>query len=323
MGKAERIMGFEMMRRVVFCMTIFLAMQLFANQIKVVQAISGSEVTVDVNKKIKLLKNTILKDEARFRTSEHQFIKVQLGSFYELSILDQTDVFVDLKTIEGLPNSYIIHLNQGQIYLKNISKLQKPALDQTAELNLKTVFFDWKISSDQSLDLMIDLKAQDPLIRFCQRDGEFQVSLFDHEKKISLKTLEGVEFQGVRESHQVAYDILLKGRKIPKGKWLEVQKCSFDQILQKESDFVKMEQLEREVQQKKDFKMKQNKQKADSKYLCHVPYGQLNECAWVLKAGRCQKTRCNAEGKWTGSEMISISEAPECKSQPFVSKCDN
>lgn len=313
------------MRNFIFLVvTSFLANQIFANQIKVLEVVSGPEVVVGENQKIRLTQSTILKDEARFKTLANQFIKVQLGSSYELSILDQTDVFVDLKSIEGHPNSYIIQLNQGQIYLKKIANLQKqPAVVQKKELNLKSVFFDWKISSEVNLDLMIDLKTQDPLVRFCQREGEFEVSLFDHEKKINLKTLEGIEFQGVNESSQVAFDILLNGRKITKGQWQQIQKCSFDDIQQKETDFVKLEQLEKEIHQKKALKMKQDKQKADSKFLCHSPYGQLNECAWVLKAGRCQKTRCNAEGKWTGSEMISIAEAPECKAKPFVSKCDN
>lgn len=316
-------MGFKMRKLLFFFVTIFLANQNFADQIKVLQVVSGPEVTVGENQKIKLSQATILKDQGRFKTVANQFIKIQLGEFYELSLLDQSDVFVDLKDIEGHSNSYTIQLNLGQIYLKRISNPTKPILDQKIELNLKSVFFDWKVSSEKNLDIMIELKTQDPRVSFCQREGDFEVSLFDHEKKINLKTLEGVEFQGVNESSQVAFDILLNGRKIPKGHWQQVRKCSFDDIQQKETDFVKMEQLEKEVLQKKALKMKQDKQAADSKYLCHSPYGQLNECAWVLKAGRCQKTRCNAEGKWTSSEMISIAEAPDCKAKPFVSICDN
>lgn len=307
----------------IFFVTSFLAAQLFANQIKILQVVSGPEVTVGGSQKIKLTQSTILKDQARFKTAANQFVKVQFGGFYELSILDQTDVLVDLKDIEGHSNSYTVQLNQGQIYLKKILSLKKPVLDQKIELNLKSVFFDWKISSEKTMDLMIELKTQDPVISFCQREGEFQVSLFDHEKKNVLNTLEGVQFQGLNEAGKVGFDILLNGRKIPKGLWQQVHKCNFDEIEQKESDFVKMEKLEAEIHQKKALKMKRDKQKADSKFLCHGPYGQLNECAWVLKAGRCQKTRCNAEGKWTGSEMISIAEAPECTAKPFVSMCDN
>lgn len=306
----------------ILIVAILLASQVFSDEIKVLQAVSGPEVTLGDGQKMKLKKSAILKDVARFKTATNQFIQIQLGRFYELSILDQSDVFVDLKSIEGHQDVYTIHLMQGQIYLKKIANLEETVLSQKIELNIKSVFFDWKISSEKKIDLMIDLKTQDPFIRFCQREGDFEVSLFDHEKKINLKTLEGVEFQGVNESNQVAFDILLNGRKIPKGHWQQIQKCSFDDIQQKETDFVKMEKLDAEMNHKKALKMKQDKQKADSKYLCHSPYGQLNECAWVIKAGRCQKTRCNAEGKWTGSEMISIAEAPECKSQPFVSKCD-
>lgn len=312
-----------MKKFLIFFVASFLTAQLFANQIKVLQVVSGPEVIVGENQKIKLTQSTILTDRTHFKTAVNQFVKIQLGGFYELSILDQSDILVDLKDVEGHPNSYIIQLNHGQIYLKRISNPTKPILDQKIELNLKSVFFDWKVSSEKNLDIMIELKTQDPRVSFCQREGDFEVSLFDHEKKINLKTLEGVEFQGVNESSQVAFDILLNGRKIPKGHWQQVRKCNFEEIKQKESDFIKMEKLETEIHQKKNLKMKLDKQKADSKYLCHSPYGQLNECAWVLKAGRCQKTRCNAEGKWTSSEMISIAEAPECKAKPFVSICDN
>jgi hypothetical protein len=312
------------MSRFLFLMLIsFLANQIFANQIKVLQVVSGPEVMFGENQKSKLTQSTILKDEARFKTAANQFIKMQLGGFYELSILDQSDVLIEQKGIEGHSESFVVQLLQGQVYLKKISHLDKNVLGQKAELNLKSVFFDWKFSSEQNLDLLMEINTKDPSISFCQREGEFQLALFDHEKKIDLKTLEGVRFQGQNESEKVAFDILLNGRKIPKGLWQQIHKCSFDEIQQKESEFIKMEQLEREIKQKKVLQIKQDKLKADSKYLCHVPYGQLNDCAWVLKAGRCQKTRCNAEGKWTGAELISIAEAPECKAKPFVSKCDN
>ena len=106
-------MGFKMRKLLFFFVTIFLANQNFADQIKVLQVVSGPEVTVGENQKIKLSQATILKDQGRFKTVANQFIKIQLGEFYELSLLDQSDVFVDLKDIEGHSNSYTIQLNLG------------------------------------------------------------------------------------------------------------------------------------------------------------------------------------------------------------------
>ena len=312
-----------MIKNVFFLAIILITLQAWSNQIKVLQVVSQPEVTVAENRKLKIIKNSVLKDLSHFKTGANQFVKIQLGSFYELSILDQTEVFVEQKISTGQLISYEVKFIEGQIYLQKLSKIKKNELDQTAELKLHSAFFDWKLSNELNMDLMIELQKNEPRIRFCNRVGEFQVSLFDHEKKIVLKSLESVEFKGVNEVGVVAFDILLNGRKIPKGHWQEPQKCSFEEIMKKESEFTKLEQIETQKQQQKVRKNRIDKQKADDRFLCHNPYGQLNECSFVLRSGRCQKARCNAEGKWTSSELISIAEAPECTVKPFVAQCNN
>ena len=60
----------------------------------------------------------------------------------------------------------------------------------------------------------------------------------------------------------------------------------------------------------------------DSKYLCHEPYGQLDDCSWVLNNKKCHRSRCDAQGQWNDLQFVLRSPSGKCTATPFVSKCD-
>ena len=47
-----------------------------------------------------------------------------------------------------------------------------------------------------------------------------------------------------------------------------------------------------------------DKKRNDARFLCHEPYGQLDQCHFIMNQNKCLRTRCNAEGKWTDQTEI-------------------
>ena len=116
------------------------------------------------------------------------------------------------------------------------------------------------------------------------------------------------------EKNDIQYDLLLEGKKIPKGHWGSLTTCNF-------ADYEKIEQEIKEKSKKQeDLVLK--KKRMDAKYLCHEPYGQLNDCLWVKSQNECIRKRCDAQGRWADPQTIKAQMSFECSSEATVKKCD-
>ena len=304
-----------------FFLSVFLLnSSVFAYTYQVLDSIAKPVALLAENQKTELIQKTIIEQDFKLKTNDQQFAKINLNNSYEVSLFNNSEILVQSTyTYEGLPTLSVQFLS-GQLYIKKLKNVN-------TRLQLKSVFFDWSFDLNatdkkNNLNLWLMLDLEKPSIHFCNREGEAEISLFDHEKKINLKSSESVIFQGQFVNKKIDFDILLKGRKIPKGHWQEQKKCSFDQLIQIENNILKADQALKQtkiVQQKKN----QTEKKAnDSKFLCHNPYGQLNDCAWVKSGQKCQRTRCDAQGKWSDLQIISSDRAQSCSTVSTVFKCD-
>lgn len=134
--------------------------------------------------------------------------------------------------------------------------------------------------------------------------GNLRVSSLNSEDKVSLKSGDRVTFRGLLEEGEIAYDLLLQGRRIPKGKWLSVGKLT-------SADNQKFSLEAEQKKLKEEFKKKsvaeKEKLKKQAKSLCTQPYGNLGECLWRKAEGGCYRTRCAADGKWKDSQLVGES----------------
>ena len=165
--------------------------------------------------------------------------------------------------------------------------------------------------------------------------GKIEFSALNAEDSVTVKAGEQAGFQGVIEGGQIAYDILLKGKKIPRGKLTGVKAVDVGEIKAEEERLALLKKAQ-EAKKKAALKAVESIKKAG--YICEKPAGRLNECAWtcegnpkgekkvcqVQTAGvSCVRQRCNANGQW--AEMTSLSAeigATACMAQITVAPCD-
>lgn len=147
---------------------------------------------------------------------------------------------------------------------------------------------------------------------------------------------EKCQFQGVKENGEVVYDVLLKGKKIPRGQLGKVQPLSAAEKKQYAATSLKKETAVRARKEKAAALARD--QARDPEQICSAPGGRLNQCAWVClnnpakekarclveKTGvSCVRRRCNANGVWAeDTEIPSEKAATQCGPHPRIKPCD-
>jgi hypothetical protein len=236
------------------------------------------------------------------------------------------------------------------------SRLEIPAISwETGEapvLILKSGSFRWQQEAKGTYNIAL----HSDLFEFLSPQGDF-VFRFDPATALAdVKVLEGqmefsamnaedvalvtagqkVSFQGVREGDEIVYDVLLKGKKIPRGKLGLVQTQSAAE--QKEFSVVQ-EKAASSARQKKVLAAKKASEKSkDPAAICLAPAARLNQCAWVCDKNppkekkvchlenpevRCLRRRCNANGEWgEETEVPKDKAAGFCGAEAAVRECD-
>ena len=281
-----------------------------------------------------LAKKIFVKD-FKITTKGSEFVKLNINRDYEINIFDDSDLDFMLirdemstkKETERELQVYKITMNSGQILIKRLDQGAQQ-LTVPKDLRIESDFFQWDLFDKKrsSLELMISLNPSIPQVRFCNARPEYTIKLYDHEKEVKLKSFEEVTFVGVLEKERVAYDLLLQGKKIPKGNWDKSKICSFAELNEKETAFrLQQEQRRRDANISADAR-KKLKQENDARFLCHEPYGQFNDCWWKNESQICVRYRCNADGKWASRTELTRKQMHFCTDkeaakQP-VNKCN-
>jgi len=287
---------------------------------KVLHIIGDPAVTkIETNTQVPLKKDQTLDFDFSIKTNSSQILKLSLNNVWELVVLPDTEMSID----NSIERSYVqpdeIVLTKGKIYLRSIYLSEGDGF--YIEFNLKSPLMQQKIESTQSIDTLFEFDSSAPAMIFCNRSQDYVAALFQHEEKVQLKTLEKVRFLGAFEpdSKNIAFDYLLNGRKIPKGQWEKKSSCDFKWIQDLESKIIKDLALQQKKKSDLVVSKKREKQKKDDSFLCHLPYGQLNQCHWKKTKEGCQRKRCNAEGKWTDLQLLNIKN---CTQSEAVSDCN-
>lgn len=165
--------------------------------------------------------------------------------------------------------------------------------------------------------------------------GAMEFSALNFEDSVKVKSGQQSGFQGVIEGGEIAYDVLLQGKKIPKGKLLPVTSLENTQADQK----VVAERKRLEKQAKDKAKAQADLVRAKKEgMICQSPLGKFNQCAWVclnnpksekksckvqMAQVSCIRKRCNANGDWAEETTLDAEKgSTACKAQPVVAPCD-
>lgn len=252
------------------------------------------------------------------QTAADDYIKMTVNEVYELILLGEASIDFDMQIEEKEILVYSITLNKGRVYLKQSGdQLGLKLISGLAQINLPSP------NSQFKLDAVIQYLPEKPSIQFCQKQGVFEFSVFDHEIKKILKAGQSVSFAGQLSEGQIQYDLLLEGKKIPQGGWGEISTCDFKEF---EDIQARIRDQQKKIQQQAADKKKMaaaDKKRKDDQFLCHNPYGQYHDCMWLKSGNNCFRSRCNAQGKWEDRQLVKPKMALDCGSEkPVVKKCD-
>ncbi len=275
----------------------------------------NSPVIVFENKKQSLLKkNEELRSPFFAITARLDELKLNLSGKNEIFLFKNSKIQID-EVFEGSEKPVHVTLLNGTIRLSN-KKLSK----QTVINNLETVFFNLPLAID--FDAIVILDISEPSVTIKMVSGQWDLSFFDYEKRIKLRSGQQVKFRGVSadEVNQIKYDFLLDGKRVPKGHLEEVKKFDVANYKAKEKA-AESEILMKDLAAKKKIKddLKKKKEYEDS-FLCKKPFAQINQCAWILENQKCYRQRCNVSGEWGDKTERPLSD--QCTGEYLIGKCD-
>jgi hypothetical protein len=263
-------------------------------------------------------------------TKASEFVKIIINEDYELNIFDSSQMeFVLIRDeMSGKKESeqdlhvYKMRLAYGQIMIKRLDLNREHIVPK--DIRFESDFFQWDLVDKKrsSLELMVSLNPSLPNVRFCNARSDYTIKLFDHEKEVALKSFEGIAFTGVLEKQRVAYDLLLQGKRIPKGSWEKTKSCSFSELTEKETAFRDLQNQRKQSALEKINRLKKKKADNDAQYLCHQPYGQFNDCHWKNENEVCTRYRCNADGQWGARTELTARQNHFCIGRNSVAKCN-
>jgi hypothetical protein len=140
----------------------------------------------------------------------------------------------------------------------------------------------------------------------------------------------------VLENDEIVYDVLLKGKKIPRGKLGLVENFTSEEKKLYSETQLKKEEIQR--LKKSQAEKKSQAPPRGKNDICEQPNGKLNQCAWICENNpkkekkvcrlenpevHCLRKRCNANGEWAEETEISKEKAASvCGVQPTVKDCD-
>lgn len=164
--------------------------------------------------------------------------------------------------------------------------------------------------------------------------GEITFQPLNSEESVRLTSMQRARFQGVLEEGEIAYDILLKGRKIPRGKLRPVESLTEAEM----KPFLEEEKaIEKAKVEKRKALERRKAEDARVNRICTAPQGRLFECAWLCEGSRakpearcplgrpgirCVRKKCNANGDWAEATEVEGAEAQRhCQKVVQVGPC--
>ncbi|UXR63753.1 hypothetical protein EZJ49_11830 [Bdellovibrio bacteriovorus] len=277
-------------------------------------------------KRLSLRRPVVLREKALLETSLDGEVKVQLDEKRAITLLGAGELAIPVISWES-GEAPVVILKTGQLHWQQ--KLQDKAAYNIA---LRSDLFEF-IAPPGDYVLSIDpSKAVAGVKMF---EGSMEFSALNGEDSAKVQSGQQVSFQGVLEGGEITYDILLKGKKIPRGRLTAVTSLDLKE-LSKASEAEKLRLKKEKLE--KDRLAKAKALAAKEGAICQRPSGRFNECSWtclsnpkkekkaclVAASGvSCVRHRCNANGEWAEETVLDAEKGGSiCKAQVVVGPCD-
>jgi hypothetical protein len=245
-----------------------------------------------------------------------------LESFFA-RISDDGRILMDLYdgvTLEGyassefeMPNISWETRQISELQLLNGRILLEKTKTESPPLKVKSPLFEFVMPMGE-VALFYDAKKAFAEVLLVQ--GELVFGALNADETVTLKKGQKVSFQGVREDGEISYDLLLKGRKVPKGKLNPVQSMTAEDF---QNYSFQQRRAKLDLQKKKRLKQKEQSLLTSAKNLCSNPKAQLNQCVWKQEKGSCIRRRCTAGGLWKDPQVVGDLE---CQTKKAAQECD-
>lgn len=269
----------------------------------------------------KALSGVRLVEHAELKTGAASEIRLQLDPDRVLVLMPSTEIELPGIRWEGGECPVVI-LKRG--------RLRWTSKESSGTVSLKTGLFE--LSPGQG-DFVFSYAPDSPRAEVWAFAGTVDFKASNAETSVKVSQGQKAWFQGVIEDGEIAADILLHGKRIPRGKLSEAEAMTGVEMAP-----YRDEEKKRKAAETKRAKQAQKQKVEDARegVICSAPKGKLNQCAWVCqgnpadserchleRAGvRCVRKRCNANGAWAESTVLEGSAASRCRRNPVVAACD-
>lgn len=269
---------------------------------------------------------TPLREKALIETAPAGFAKIILDDVRTVSLLSGTEVFLPAISWEG-GEAPVLILKTGDIFWEQA--VGKKGAYNTA---LRSDLFEFIAPAG---DYVLSINPAKAYASVKVLEGTLVFSAMNAEESIKVQRGQQVGFQGVIEEGEIAYDILLKGKKIPKGHLLAVQPVDPSELNQRAENEKKLKAEKASLEKKS--KAAAAKFKKDG-YICAGPPAKFNQCAWICENNpkkekkrcltsetgvSCVRQRCNANGQWAEKTPLDAEKGSTvCQANSIVAACD-
>lgn len=273
---------------------------------KIKQVIGNVSLIDKSGVKKKLNLKTLLVEKAEFFTEKESYLTLELDPVRTLVIQENTHVKLPGISWDTGEVPFVI-LNKGEIRWKQSE-------DSNYKIVISSALFEF-IAPKGDYYLKINPEAAYAEIRLVQ--GYFEFSALNGDEVASLQSRQKVSFQGVLENNEIAYDVLLKGKKVPRGKLSAVESFSKAEEAYFNTEINKQKHLEQLEKQKKQADLENLKKQG---FICLKPQGQLLNCYYKCKCSAplspdpmtansnasvsCVEYKCTASGEWKMTRSI-------------------
>ncbi|WP_413587481.1 hypothetical protein [Bdellovibrio sp. HCB274] len=276
--------------------------------------------------KLTLTKQTVLQEKALFETGDDSSAVIAFGPVRKFTVMPNSSVLLPTISWEG-GEAPVLILRSG-----SLRWVQKEGEKTRYNTVLRTDLYEFIPPAGDFVFSMNPPKAYGEVKVIT---GTIEFSAMNGETSATVKAGEQVGFQGIMEGGEIAYDVLLQGRKIPRGNLTPVTKLSSKEIAAFEGAEKKRKAQEAQRARKQREAAEAAKRAGG---VCSAPPANFNECSWACKGNpkgekkqcllsnpgvTCERRRCNANGEWADKTVLSAQNASiNCQAQPVVAPCD-
>lgn len=282
-------------------------------------------VTGKDGKRLQVKSKQVLREKALLETSSSGHLKIQLDPVRSVTLLGGTELSIPVISWDG-GEAPVLLLKAGELHW-----VQDPKVKGSYNVAFRSDLFEFLAPPGNYILSMDPHKAFAGVKMY---EGSMEFSALNGEESAVVKSGQQVGFQGVLEGKDIAYDVLLKGKKIPKGHLTPVTEIDSAELEMLAS--VQKKKIQAQAQKKAAEQVAVDKAKKEG-FICANPSGKFNDCSWVClnnpkkekkaclvaSGATCQRQRCNANGQWAEQILVDAEKAgTKCKAQPVVAPCD-